>query len=432
MNPQPRLMLFSGALALLASCADFRHLAKDLKMLDEPYRIYGHVTNADEQDAPVYAGVIEWDEASGKVFSGDRVKLTKGGAFIFTLASPLNQHVAAFADMNGNGRHEDGEPFWMHTDAAARPAPVSLDGERPIARVKGRLSRSLRPPLALREAIEKQWAGRTADEVIRRHGADFALGEMADLDEPRFAATRGKEGLWTPASFAIAGGFGIYFLEPYDPKKIPVLLIHGFKGSPQDWRPFISRLDRKVYQPWFYFYPTGLRLARAGDVLNDGVKMLHDRYRFDSLVVVAHSMGGLVARDFVVRNAVIDRQHYIRTFITFSTPWQGHDAAALGLRYSPEKIPSWIDMAPRSDFLAKLYDRRLKGRVDHHLFFSYRARRSAVLPPENDGAVSVASQRRPQALADARSVQGYDEDHDSILRASAVLTKAKSYMDGGR
>ena len=48
---------------------------------------------------------------------------------------------------------------------------------------------------------------------------------------------------------------------------------------------------------------------------------------------------------------------------------------------------------------------------------------------ENDGTVSVASQLRPEAKADAASVQGYDEDHVSILSARAPLTRAKEILD---
>jgi pimeloyl-ACP methyl ester carboxylesterase len=257
----------------------------------------------------------------------------------------------------------------------------------------------------------------------------FAVGEKASLDDPRFAATRGENGLWTPATFAIKSGFGIYFLENYDPSKTPVLFVHGAGGSPQDWRFAMEKLDRKSYQPWFYVYPSGVRLDQAAAALNDGVKLLHERYAFRRLDVVAHSMGGLVARDFILRNSLTDRQDYIRTFITFSSPWDGHESADLGVKYAPEVVPSWRDMEQGSSFLTHLYDKRLKGRVNHHLFYSYRATRSPVLPSENDGSVSVASETRNEAKADAVETRGFNEDHISILSSREALNAGKRILD---
>jgi hypothetical protein len=78
-------------------------------------------------------------------------------------------------------------------------------------------------------------------------------------------------------------------------------------------------------------------------------------------------------------------------------------------------------MSHGSEFLDQLFTRRLKGRVNHHLFYSHKASKSRILPPENDGTVSVASQTRKEAVADAVEVRGFDEDHVSILSSPAAL-----------
>ncbi len=406
---------------LLSSCANFRHLAADLKVIDEEYRIFGVIDNADSQKGPVRAAVVEWDRASGKVFSGDRVDLSSGGAFAFSVKSPLNQHLLAFADRDRNGRYDAGEPMWMHTGV------VSFGPNR-RARIDGHLGEGTLPA-GLSDAVTAFLAGRTVDEVVTRHGVRMSFGEVAKLDDPRFTATRGEDGLWTPATMAITTGFGIYFLEPYDPSRTPVLFVHGAAGSPQDWRYAMEKIDRDRYQPWFVFYPSGSRLENCAQVLNEGVKGLHQRYRFQRLHVVAHSMGGLVSRRFIEKNVLEDGNRYINTFITFSSPWGGHEAAAMGVKWAPSVVPSWRDMENGSAFLDHLFDQRLKGKVNHHLFYSHHAKRSRVMPDENDGTVSVASQLRPEAKADAVSVQGYDEDHVSILSARAPLVKAKAILD---
>jgi hypothetical protein len=420
-------LLLALALPLLNGCGNFRRLSADLEILDQEYRIHGRITNADEFKVPVRAVVMEWDRASNRIYSGDRVDLAAGGAFIFSVKSPAHQFVAAFADSNKNGRHDTGEPLWFHAGQDGQPAEVAFDSSR-RAEVRGEL-RAGTLPAGLRQAIDSALAGRTVDQAVTGHGVRLSLGEIAKLDEPRFAATRGSDGLWSPATMAVTTGFGIYFLEPYDPARTPVLFVHGAAGSPQDWRYAMERIDRKRYQPWFAFYPSGLRLENCADALNDGVKALQRRYGFQRLHVVAHSMGGLVARRFIEKNVIEDGNRYINTFITFSSPWGGHEAAAAGVKRAPSVVPSWRDMENGSNFLDHLFDERLKGKVNHHLFYGHHAKRSFLLPEENDGTVSVASQLRPEAKADAASVQGYDEDHVSILSARAPLTRAKEILD---
>lgn len=416
-------------LLALNSCANFRKLGKDLKLLDDSYRVTGIITNADSYPCPVRASVVAWDPSTNKVFSGDRVDLSAGGAFMFLVKSPLHQHVIAYADTNRDGKYNPGEPLWMHRDSSGNAAPVVLNGSQRVAKVQGKLALGEKAPAGLTDAVTRALGDRNVDDVIKRQGFGFAIGEKADLDDPKFASTRGEDGLWTPTTFAIHSGFGVYFLEDYDPARVPVLFIHGAAGSPQDWRLAMEKLDRRRYQPWFYVYPSGMRLEKAADALNEAEKLLHARYGFKRLHVVAHSMGGLVARKFVIRNSIIERRPEINTLITYSSPWGGHEAAAMGVKYAPEVVPSWIDMKQGSDFLDHLYDQRLKGRVNHHLFFSHHASRSAILPPENDGTVSVASQTRKEATADAVEVRGFDEDHISILSSRSALKAGKRALD---
>jgi len=420
-------LLLALAVPLLNGCGNFRRLSADLKVLDEEYRIHGRILNADDYKVPVRAVVLEWDRASNRIDSGDRVDLSTGGAFIFSVKNPARQFVAAFADSNKNNRYDTGEPLWFHGEGKGEAQAVNFDSTR-RAEVRGSLSVAPLPD-GLRHAIDKTLAGRTVEQAVSGHGVRLSLGEIAKLDDPRFASTRGEDGLWTPATTAVTTGFGIYFLEPYDVARTPVLFVHGAAGSPQDWRYAMERIDLRRFQPWFVFYPSGFRLEDCASSLNDGIEALHRRFGFQRLHVVAHSMGGLVSRRFIEKNVIEDRNRYINTFITFSSPWGGHEAAARGVKRAPSVVPSWRDMENGSDFLDHLFDERLTGKVNHHLFYSHRAKRSLFLPAENDGSVSVASQLRPEAKADAASVQGYNEGHVSILSARAPLTRAKEILD---
>jgi pimeloyl-ACP methyl ester carboxylesterase len=179
-------------------------------------------------------------------------------------------------------------------------------------------------------------------------------------------------------------------------------------------------MDRRRFQPWFFNYPSGLDLEFVGDALNDAVQWLHDHYRFDSLFVVAHSMGGLVARYAILQNVYEDEADYIRLLVTISTPWGGHGAASQGVKYAPAVVPSWRDMVPDSAFIASLYERPLPKTVPHYLFFSYSGR-SGIMDENNDGAVTLESQLDYRVQRHVRSLHGFDEDHVAVLYSEDVV-----------
>jgi pimeloyl-ACP methyl ester carboxylesterase len=96
--------------------------------------------------------------------------------------------------------------------------------------------------------------------------------------------------------------------EPYQPGKIPVLMVHGLLSSPVTWTPLFNDLRadprlRKRFQFWFYLYPTGNPyLATAADLRLALARLrteLDPQGRdpaLDQMVLVGHSMGGLVCK----------------------------------------------------------------------------------------------------------------------------------------
>jgi pimeloyl-ACP methyl ester carboxylesterase len=101
---------------------------------------------------------------------------------------------------------------------------------------------------------------------------------------------------------------GIYLVEPYQPGKIPVLLVHGLLSSPLTWSALFNDLRadpelRRRYQFWFYLYPTGAPYLESAADLRDALARLradfdpeHRDPALDRLVCVGHSMGGLVSQ----------------------------------------------------------------------------------------------------------------------------------------
>lgn len=127
------------------------------------------------------------------------------------------------------------------------------------------------------------------------------------LDNREFKGTKiATWGLLDPNS---ASRFtGLYMLEAFDPQKIPVLMIHGLWSSPDTWTEMLNELRalpemRNRYQFWTYLYPTGQPFWLSATQLRadlEGVRNTVDPQRrapaLDQMVLVGHSMGGLVAR----------------------------------------------------------------------------------------------------------------------------------------
>jgi pimeloyl-ACP methyl ester carboxylesterase len=56
--------------------------------------------------------------------------------------------------------------------------------------------------------------------------------------------------------------FHLTFLQPFNPNKTPVVLIHGLMSTPRMWKavlegPLADAEIRTHYQFWFFYYPTG-------------------------------------------------------------------------------------------------------------------------------------------------------------------------------
>ncbi len=127
------------------------------------------------------------------------------------------------------------------------------------------------------------------------------------LDSPQFQEhTSATNGLLNPRGKQ--ANRGIYMLEPFDPNRIPVLMVHGLWSNPVTWMPMFNDLRsftelRKNYQFWFYYYPSGQPFWLSATQLREDLAELRQRldndHRYpalDQMVVVGHSMGGLVSR----------------------------------------------------------------------------------------------------------------------------------------
>ena len=122
--------------------------------------------------------------------------------------------------------------------------------------------------------------------------AGSAAGSFLRPDNPRFAT-------------------GIHLIHPYDPNKIPVLFVHGLISSPISWQNLTNDLcsDPRIlehYQPWFFLYPTGQPVLQSAEQLREDLQATQRLFdpkgtavASHHVVVIAHSMGGLLAHTLV-------------------------------------------------------------------------------------------------------------------------------------
>lgn len=267
---------------------------------------------------------------------------------------------------------------------------------------------------------------------------------------------------------------GIFMVEPYNPAKIPVLLIHGLWSSPATWMEMFNDLRsfpeiREHYQFWFYQYPTGQPFWISAAQLRKDLESMRnqlDPYRqaraLDYMVLVGHSMGGLVARlqtidsgdDFwrLISHRPFEELHAdqqereelartlffvpnpsIRRVVTIGTPHRGSNAANPYTRWLARRlirlpqllvnsnellilrnpgffrntdmltITTSIDsLAPNSPVLTTILQSRKAPWVRYHNIVGLVPNEGIVgkLAAESDGVVNFASAHLPDAQSE--------------------------------
>jgi len=390
---------------ILSGCGTFRDLKRESAEIEQTYGLAGKITRPSAPRGSVIVMLYSLKEGKNEIV--EYTIATDTGNFTFYKPNGT-YYLAAFEDLNHNFSHDPGEPagyFGAPDTIVLPPKERASTGKNELLNLDIRLKNT---------DLFLSGFPATVDAQKISHSTFVKFGQITTLDDKIFAHENGSTGYWKPLTFLRDFGVGVYFLEPYDPNKIPVLFIHGALGSPEGWKTMVEQMDRTKFQPWFYYYPSGVRLDKTGFALNEIIKKIHQVYPFKKLYVTAQSMGGLVARSFIMKNVFDDKQDYIKLFVSISTPWNGHRLTAKGAEHAPAAIPSWYDMVPESEFIQKIFQNKFPADLKFYLLFSYRGDCQLLLK-NNDGTVELSSELDYRAQNDATQVYGFDEDHGSIV-----------------
>lgn len=430
-NTVPRhltTVLIACGLALAAGGCGFRQLGQNLERLDQAARITFTVEGERFGDAPVLAALISDDQMMLTVETYGVVPATNA---LTLYCPPGDYQLIAFQDLNDNRQYDRSEPF----AAYGHPTPLEMWSGREI----DELTLTLGPPVDA-----KAWS----PSVLRERGVEVSprltgFGAVVTLDDPRFEREAARMGMWEPAQFIAENRAGLFLIEEYDPKKTPVVFVHGIGGTPRHFETIIEDLDPS-FQAWVFYYPSALRLELLGDYLQLSIERLRAVHHPERVAVVAHSMGGLVAWSAVRAHLRNTEVPYLDLLVTLNSPLGGMSGAAAGVDYAPVVMPSWIDLDPRSDYLKTLYDKPLPDDLDYVLFYGVGDNQEFPLPVPlrvallgdfvtegedvSDQTVSLTSQLHPPAVKHARAIHGYRATHMGILGDPAVIAQLNDVL----
>lgn len=407
MNRKCRVPAIGLVLIITLGGCRLTEVWQQTRAADEAGQIQGQVVLAGGQSGPVEVVLFEQVSAN-RVVQRQQVQIDEDGNFRFHVL-PGRYYVGAFVDVNRDEAHQASE------EAVMFGKPSALIIERHMQK---RLRLTIRGLLPENPAVSAQ--------VMRESNRSLQnIGRIVSLQDPVFDPRNGSRGLWQPLDYLKNIGAGLFLLEAHDPARIPVLFIHGANGSPSDWLPVLRQLDRQRFAPWILGYPSGLRLDVVSDYVELAVAKLVERYQPGRLFVVAHSMGGLVARSFIFkwRKRHPSLSSRIRFLMTINTPLGGMPEAGSGVAYSPLVVPSWRDVATGSAFLQKLDATPWPASLPWTLIFSYQQGKGS------DGVVALESQLPLARQSEASRIIGFRATHAGILSDTAFLAYLKQHLD---
>lgn len=202
-------------------------------------------------------------------------------------------------------------------------------------------------------------------------------------------------------------------LRPDPPAKpgdrVPVIVLHGYSANRGYLRPLVHALEARGVSP--VFVPTFSRVLAPieafAEELHGHVERIAAATGQPRVALVAHSMGGLVARAYAARHG----PGRVACLVTLGTPHQGSALARLGAGRNAR------EMRPASAFLVGL------SRADGAI----RARTTSIRSLHDNMVVPQASGR----LEGARNVAIPGLGHIAMLRSPRLVTALLEALEAG-
>jgi pimeloyl-ACP methyl ester carboxylesterase len=212
--------------------------------------------------------------------------------------------------------------------------------------------------------------------------ADYGAAVMLGLSKARIDKL-GLARLLRPSRYNDTAHLN--FLQPYDPQRIPVLMVHGLQDTPATFAPmYFQILDdpelRARYQFWVFSYPSGYPYPYSASLLRRELDQVQrDFPGHKPMVIIGHSMGSLVSRLMVTN---VGDSLWLKAF--------GH----------PPSETKMIGHSKEILIKALVFDDRKE--IDRAVFYS-GPHRGSILASNWIGRISSRLVKLPAFVADVRN-----------------------------
>jgi|GEM_PF-4270988 len=222
--------------------------------------------------------------------------------------------------------------------------------------------------------------------------------------------------------------------EPVNPRAPVVILVHGIKPEGDMFHPLASTLFSDGQRPFLFQYDDSKNLEKTADRFVDEVLDLKKRFGISEVRIIAHSMGGLIARRAMVKGRKKSLAHagvQIK-FMSVATPFRGFSSAnpagnrilkLLGRPFGMKA--SWGNLGTRAELITNPL--HLGSNVEHFKMETFEKFR------EQDSVVTCDGQVQTLVDADAKVIDAIRTGHVEAFRnaenqpSPELLSKLRLY-----
>lgn len=330
----------------------------------------------------------------------------------FGLYLPVgNYHIAVFADIDNNGRYQQHE---LIGESDLRLSAKHFNNNK-----------TRKVDISLQSASTSQQNISISVPQVKtsKSSVFFPSGTIRSLNDPIFSSQMSELGMYQPGLFMEKAPGMLYTEEEDYFQKIPVIFVHGIGGSAREFHRMSKKLDKKYYKPVYFHYPSGADLNQMAELFYS-IFLSGELYKssVSPIIIVAHSMGGIVVKEALNLYQANSRENKVRLFISMASPFGGHPSVPdKKSKITEYLLPAWKNLNSGSNFIKNLFRKHLPESVAHKLVFFYRNTSKINLNISSDGVIPVYSQLRNPVQQQAKEVRGFNKQHAQGLTDPSVI-----------
>lgn len=199
-------------------------------------------------------------------------------------------------------------------------------------------------------------------------------------------------------------------------KTPPILLIHGFLHTQNDWLWFRHQLEKNTeIGPIFTInlLPNEASIAQHAKILEQKIEEIKILTKQDKIILIGHSRGGLVASFYAERlNQSTGSQNSVQAIIAIATPFSGTPVSVYGY------LSCVKELAPNAPLLTAMKEDLQASTIPYYFVASKLD--NMILPWQSACPLITAKAENTLILE--------NEGHLSLLLSRSVVTKTLEWV----